>query len=317
MAPEDGSRRGMTSVAVIIPCFNQGVFLNEAIESALRQTVTPNEIIVIDDGSTDDSAAVARAHPAVRYMRQENRGSAAARNAGLRLASSEFVIFLDADDLLLPGAVAAGVADLSAHPGCVMTFGRHGYVNMDGRERRPAHDRDVREPYLAMLEQNFVVVPAAAMFRRSAVEDVGGFDESMRTSEDYDLYLRLTRERPISRHDAEVALYRRHDANKTRDLDSERRHAIYALGKQLPNLRGNARQYAAYLAGRRNCSIWCAKQAAFRAYALAKQGRRMEAARSVISTVRNTPLRDVPAVVAALSGGFLRWRRRARRQSAP
>ena len=313
----DGSRKMSSGVAVIIPCFNQAIFLNEAIESAFRQTVAPNEIIVVDDGSTDDSAAIVRAHPSVRYIRQENRGAAAARNAGLRIAASDFVIFLDADDLLLPVAVEAGAADLSAHPDCVMTFGRHGYINMDGRERRPSGDRDVREPFIAMLQQNFVVALSAATFRRGAIEEIGGFDESMRNCEDYDLYLRLTRERSVSRHDAEVALYRRHDSNKSRDLDRIRRHAIYALDKQLPHVRGDAQQYAAYLAGKRNCHIWYAKQAAFRAHALAKKGRRMDAALGLMSAFRNIPLRTMPYVLSAITAGFLRWRRRVQRQVAP
>jgi glycosyltransferase involved in cell wall biosynthesis len=302
----------MRTVAVIIPCFNQATFLSEAIESALQQTVAPDEIIVVDDGSTDESADVARAHPGVRYLRQENRGAAAARNAGLRTASSDFVIFLDADDRLLPSAVETGAADLETHPECVMTVGRYDYIKMDDRDRGFPANRTTRDPFAAMLQQNFVVVPAAAMFRRAAVEEIGGFDESILECEDYDLYLRIMRDSAISMHDAVVAQYRRHDANKSGDFARMRRDVLYALGKHLQHVRGNAQRYTAYRLGRRNCHVWYAKQAAFRAHALAKGGRRFEAARVLLSAARLIPLRTVPYVLAAITGGFFRWRKRVR-----
>lgn len=302
-------------VAVIIPCYNQGAYLGEAIASALDQSVAPSEVVVVDDGSTDDTATVARSFPGVHYHRQENRGAAAARNAGLRVSSSELVLFLDADDRLLPRAVEAGAGDLEAHPGCAMTAGRYEYLHADQRERGFPANRTVADPYAAMLQQNFIVVPAAAMFRRSAVEKIGGFDESMTNCEDYDLYLRIMRDSPISLHDTAVAQYRRHDANKSLDLDRIRRQTMLALDKQLPYVTGDRLRRAAYRRGERSCHIWFAKEVALRAYDAARHGRRTDAVRDLLSAARHVPLRTAPYVVTALTGGLFRWLKRKR--SAP
>src|SRR4029450_1113854 len=96
-------------VSVVIPCYRQAHFLTEAIASALRQSYSNLEIIVVDDGSPDNTEEVVRRFPGVRYIRQRNQGLAAARNAGVRASTGDFVIFLDADDRLVPGAVTSGM----------------------------------------------------------------------------------------------------------------------------------------------------------------------------------------------------------------
>ena len=111
---------------------NQARFLAEAVRSASARTVR-FELIVVDDGSTDHSAAVARALRDVLLIRQHNRGLSGARNRGMRAASGEFVIFLDADDRLLPGAIDLGARALGAHPDCVMAYGRTVMMSADGQ----------------------------------------------------------------------------------------------------------------------------------------------------------------------------------------
>src|SRR5262247_1452486 len=118
-----------STVSVVIPCFNQGDFLGDAITSAMTQDGVLAEIIVVDDGSTDDTREVAAAFPDARYIHQENAGLSAAPDTGLSVATGEFVVFLDSDDRLLPGALAAGVAALSQHPEAALAYGR--YVNID------------------------------------------------------------------------------------------------------------------------------------------------------------------------------------------
>ncbi|HWO47940.1 MAG TPA: glycosyltransferase family A protein, partial [Solirubrobacterales bacterium] len=103
-------------VSVVIPCWNQAHYLGEAIESALSQSYPSLEVIVVDDGSEDNSAAVAARFPGVRCLRQGNSGVAAARNRGLAEAGGEYAVFLDADDRLLPDALAVGVRELEARP---------------------------------------------------------------------------------------------------------------------------------------------------------------------------------------------------------
>src|SRR5688500_8996836 len=96
-------------VSVVIPCYNQAHYLSEAVESALAQSYGSVETFVVDDGSADNSGEISARYPRVSYLRQANRGVAAARNAGLAASSGQFVLFLDADDRLLPEAVAVGL----------------------------------------------------------------------------------------------------------------------------------------------------------------------------------------------------------------
>ncbi len=103
------------SVSVIVPVYNSERFLAEALNSIVGQTVPPAEIVVVDDGSTDQSAAIAARYPSVRLVRQANAGVSAARNAGLAAATGERLAFLDADDLFLPGKLAAQARALDAH----------------------------------------------------------------------------------------------------------------------------------------------------------------------------------------------------------
>src|SRR5437867_2391143 len=92
-------------VSVVIPCYNNAPFLRDAIQSVLSQTYERTEFIVVDDGSSDDTSDVASSDPGIRLIRQQNQGVSAARNAGLRQSRGDYVVFLDADDRLLPGAV--------------------------------------------------------------------------------------------------------------------------------------------------------------------------------------------------------------------
>src|ERR1044071_7280152 len=110
------SNRNPHFVSVIIPCYNHAHFLRDAIESVLNQTYSHYEILVVDDGSTDDSATVAESYSKVRCVRQANQGLSAARNRGIRESQSEYLVFLDADDRLLPRALEIGVRELARRP---------------------------------------------------------------------------------------------------------------------------------------------------------------------------------------------------------
>src|SRR5690606_15764736 len=128
-----GGRAGQDPlVSIVIPCYNHARFLGEAIESALGQTYPRVEVVVVDDGSTDDTAAVVVRYPAVRYVRQANAGLAAARNAGLRASTGELLVFLDADDRLTPGALEEGLRCLRARPECAFVYGAYRWIEADG-----------------------------------------------------------------------------------------------------------------------------------------------------------------------------------------
>ena len=168
----------MDSVLVVIPCFNQAEYLAEAIESALAQT-HPVAVLVVDDGSTDDSAEVARRYP-VRLVQQENRGVSAARNAGIAATKSDWIIPLDADDWLDPTTVEMllGLDDMVA-PSCV-TFGASENHFVPALRNPTASDFTL---------VNYSTV--SALYRREVWEAVGGYDEDMvHGGEDWDFFVR-------------------------------------------------------------------------------------------------------------------------------
>ena len=202
------------SVAVVIPCYRQGRFLPAAIESVLTQTVPAAELIVVDDGSDDDTADVARRFGEVRLIRQENGGLASARNAGLRAAGADKVIFLDADDGLLPDAVGLGLEAFSRHPDCGFVYG--GFREL--RDGRSIERFEAARSHEDLIRCNWVASIASAMFDREKVLRLGGFDETLGMCEDWDLFLRLARQHPFATHPGKVALYVRHKTNMSNDI---------------------------------------------------------------------------------------------------
>src|SRR5690242_20492188 len=118
-------------VSVVIPCHDHGRFLREAVESVQRQTLVDEvEIIVVDDGSTDDTGAVATFLTGIRYIRQRHRGLSAARNRGWQASHGPYLVFLDADDRLPPSALEIGLAHARAHPEAAFVSGHHALIDV-------------------------------------------------------------------------------------------------------------------------------------------------------------------------------------------
>jgi glycosyltransferase involved in cell wall biosynthesis len=217
------SKRGQVDVhnalvSIIIPCYNQAHFLGEAIQSVLAQTYTNYEIIVVDDGSPDNTAEVVARYSNMRYVRQSNQGLSGARNTGIRQSLGEYLVFLDADDRLMPNALQSGLDCLRIHPESAFVSGHHRYINYDGsllNEYPPEPIDD--DHYLALLKGNYIGMHATVMYRRSIFDRVGGFDTALTSCEDYDLYLRIARRHAICRHARIVAEYRWHTANMSSD----------------------------------------------------------------------------------------------------
>lgn len=204
------------TVTVVIPCFGQAHFLPEAIESVIAQDHGA-EIVVVDDGSPDNVGAVASRYPGVKCLRQPNGGLAAARNAGLEAAGGELLLFLDADDRLLPGAIERGVEELRADPEAMMAAGTWTLIGEEGEPLPADPPRQPPSAYPALLESCFISTPAAVLYRRELFAEIGGFDPEVSASADYDLYLRTAARFPVRLHPHAVAEYRRHGANMTRD----------------------------------------------------------------------------------------------------
>jgi cellulose synthase/poly-beta-1,6-N-acetylglucosamine synthase-like glycosyltransferase len=193
-------------VAVIVPAYNFDRYVGDALESVLAQTFASWECVVVDDGSTDGTAAVAEryaaADPRIRCIRQPNRGVSAARNLALQSTTAELVQFLDADDRLVPEKLEKHVRYLDEHPETSIVYGNVVYFRSDapdtalfspfGKLSRSALGDRVHgaEEALRKLEHFNFLHPTSALSRRTAIETAGGFCESVHGAEDYDLWLK-------------------------------------------------------------------------------------------------------------------------------
>jgi glycosyltransferase involved in cell wall biosynthesis len=190
-------------VSVVIPCFNDAAFVGDALASLSAQTLADWECIVVDDGSTDDTAAVvaaqAEADERIRYLWQVNRGLSAARNAGLAVSRGRYVQFLDADDMLESRKLEVHVDTLTQHAAVAIVYGAAYKIpqQWDGvraSDKRPfdtgsrvaGRGRVVIE---ALVESNIMPVNAA-LVRTTTFESVGVFDPTLRGVQDWDLWLR-------------------------------------------------------------------------------------------------------------------------------
>jgi glycosyltransferase involved in cell wall biosynthesis len=238
-------------VTVIIPCYNGEAFVQEAIKSALGQTYQRVEVIVIDDGSTDRSAEIIQALP-VRYIHQENRGLTPSRNRGIKESRGSYIVFLDADDRLLPEAIKTGLDVLQERPECAMTIGDHLFVREDGSYL--AHSRKEfrgSSHYEALLVSNFIEMISSVLFRRSVFEAVGGFDPQLRVAEDYELYLRIARDFPVCCHTSVVAEYRQHKSNVSHNSELMLTLTLQVLKREARHTFGDIRRLDAFLEGLR------------------------------------------------------------------
>lgn len=242
-------------VSVVIPCWNQAHYLGEAIESVLAQTYPSLELIVVDDGSEDNSSAVVSRFPGVRRLRQPNSGAAAARNRGLAEAVGEYTVFLDADDRLLPDALEVGIRELEPRPEAAFAAGMPRDIGRDGGVVREAKQPLVtRDHYLKLLEECFIWSGSSVVYRRQALEAVGGFNENRVAADDYELYLKLARAFPVHCHEAVVTEYRRHGSNTTRNAGLVLSSQIQVLNGQRSHLR-NPEEKSARRLGIRNTRV--------------------------------------------------------------
>jgi glycosyltransferase involved in cell wall biosynthesis len=143
-------------VSVVIPCFNHGRYLSEAVQSALGQTYPSVEVVVVDDGSSDNTAEVAQSFPEVRYLLRARGGLAAARNAGLQASQGAYLVFLDADDRLLPNAVEVGLAAFAQRPHCGFVYGAHRWITIEGTPTKDSVPPLADDHYEALLRRNFI-----------------------------------------------------------------------------------------------------------------------------------------------------------------
>ena len=217
--------------SVVIPAFNAERFLGEAIASALAQTLPPLEVLVVDDGSTDGSRAVAEGFgAAVRVFTGPNAGPSAARNRGVREARGSWIAFLDADDLFEPGYLAAAEEHLAAHPGVGLLCS--GVRILEGG-RPTSHVILKKTPGPAYTTMGLLEGDIGTICTPLVARDVflasGGFDESFRANEDGHLWLRLSRVTGVHQTREPLLLYRRHADNASGDLLANARDSVRSL----------------------------------------------------------------------------------------
>jgi glycosyltransferase involved in cell wall biosynthesis len=207
---------------VVIPAYNAEEYVAAALESVIAQTYRNYEVILVDDGSQDRTPEIARAYlDRIRYIRQDNKGEAAARNAGVVEAAGELIAFLDADDLWLPEKLELQVAHLDTHPehGLVFSdlirFNEHGVLDLG--VTRSVHGTLPDGNMLPWLFRDSLIGSITVLVRRECFARVGLFDETLPIGCDYDMWLRIAGLYHIGYIDQSLAMYRQHGSNATRN----------------------------------------------------------------------------------------------------
>lgn len=246
-------------ISVIIPCYNHGRYLSKAISSIREQKDYSNyEIIVVDDGSIDDTRSIAENFAGVVYVYQENAGLSAARNTGIENSKGDYLIFLDADDWLFPDAMATNIRYILGNDKIAFVSGGYEYWYED-KNQSEFLSIEVREKhYCKFLEMNYIGMHAAVLYQRWVFNDFL-YDTSLKACEDYDMYLRITRKYPVVHHTQLIAVYRVHTRNMSGNILLMLDSAKKVLGRQEKYLE-NDEERACYEKGHKDWEAYYTEQ---------------------------------------------------------
>lgn len=234
-------------LSVVIPTYNRAALLVQTLNSALLQTRPPDEIVVVDDGSTDNTREVVAAYGLpVRYHYQTNAYLSAARNTGQRVSTGDAVCFLDSDDLLLPGALARLESALEAAPEAALVYCRCQIINENGVVVDPLYESHAQkgkeyhgDVWRQLLDENHLRSPGAALIRRSHLERTDPFDVALRVDEDWDMFLRLAESAPFALVDEPLFQYRVHSSNMSGNVLNMHVGTLALFQKHLERHRGH------------------------------------------------------------------------------
>ena len=222
-------------ISVVIPCYNHGKYLPDAIDSVLSQNHKNVEIVVVDDGSTDCTKDVVcdryTNDGPVKYIYQRNQGLSAARNTGIDNSSGKYFVFLDADDWLVENALTTNISFLQANKLAAFVSGGHIIVNDREHVREERSEKVDGNYYSVMLRRNYIGMHAAVMYQRWVFDEFR-FDTKLKASEDYDLYLHVARKYPVCHHRHAIAVYRFHDSNMSGDIYKMFKYTLMVLQRQ-------------------------------------------------------------------------------------
>ena len=236
-------------VSVIIPCFNQGRYLHDAIESVTSQGYPRIEIIVVDDGSTDETRQITEKYQGVKYVYQVNQGPSSARNTGIKNSGGDFLVFLDADDWLLPDAITTNLSYLEQNIELAFVSGGHKRVFIENGRTQNFIREIESDHYYHLLHGNYIGTPASVMFSRRLFDEFL-YDPDLSACEEYDICLRIARKFPVQHHTKIISAYRIHSPSISSDPLLMLKTALIALGKQRKFLL-NDRERRAYREGKR------------------------------------------------------------------
>jgi glycosyltransferase involved in cell wall biosynthesis len=235
-------------VSVVIPTYNSAALLREAIQSVLSQTYADFEVVVVDDGSTDNTESVVHSFgDQVCYVKQQNQGAGAARNHGIKRSRGEYVAFLDADDLWLPGKLGEQIPFLDRDPELGLVYSDWSVVPEQG-EAQPSYLRNLPAAagyvFNELVQCGFILT-SGTIVRRSCLEDVGFFDETLSIAQDYDLWLRICYRWKIALVNKPLVIKRNRDGNLSSNLIKtavERILLFEKALKQFPDMTPHSRR---------------------------------------------------------------------------
>lgn len=217
-------------VSILIPAYNRAEYLPETLASALNQTYADFEIVIVDDGSTDNTAQIVRAisDPRIQYVYQNNRGVSAALNTAWRAARGEFISLLGSDDLFLPSQLETLLPIIESDPSLGAVYARAQAMDARGEPLAQILGASLKfaDDALASLLYGDSVCGIASLVRRACIERVGGYNESLIANEDWDLWIRIAEIAGFAFHDEILARYRMHAASLTGAQSEQYRRVV-------------------------------------------------------------------------------------------
>jgi glycosyltransferase involved in cell wall biosynthesis len=238
-------------LSIIIPCYNHGIFLASAIKSCLALGYPNLELMVVDDGSQDNTPEVAKAFPEVNYIRKNNEGLPAARNTGIDHCRGDYITFLDADDWYLPQALLTNLGLLEQNSDAAFISGCHLIQREDGTFIRHCHFHKDKF-FIHLLHTNFIGNPSTVIYRRETLEKYRfSTSTAYKGCEDYEQYLRIIRDNPVLHNPINISVYRKHEFNMSNNYAMMLNSALNVLLLQKPLLR-NAEERIAWHEGWKN-----------------------------------------------------------------
>jgi glycosyltransferase involved in cell wall biosynthesis len=290
LAPQAARPTHLPLVSVVVPTYNRAGIVGQAIDSVLAQTYPRLELIVVDDGSRDDTPRLLATYgQRIRQLRQENRGVSAARNLGIQASAGELIALLDSDDYWLPGKLSAQVAFFEQHPESMLCQTEESWI----RNGRRVNPKERHRKYGGMIFEKTLplclVSPSAVMLRRTLLDEVGLFDETLPACEDYDLWLRITWKYTVGLIETPLIVKRGGHADQLSRLAELDKYRIQAIVKILnQGCLSTSQQSAARAMLAEKCRIY--------AQGCRKRGKLDEAEhyQALLSSVQ--PFRDVPLI---------------------